>query len=77
LRERITLAGVIAIEVSMGGTVTVLTFEVMVPRVAVIEIAVLLLVKSLARPGAPMLTTAGLDETQATDEVIVCVVPLL
>jgi hypothetical protein len=64
-------------EVSTGGTVTVLTFEVTVPSFAVIETAVALLDRSVAKPVLPILTTAGLDDTQVTEEVIVAFVPLL
>jgi len=77
LRLRITLAGVMAIEVSAGGTVTRLTFDLIVPNVAVMDTAVLLLVNAVAMPVLPMLATVGLEDAQVTDEVIVAVVPLL
>jgi hypothetical protein len=77
LRFRITLAGVIAIAVRAGGTVTRLAFDVIVPSVAVTETAVLMLVNTVATPVLPMLTTAGLEDAQVTDEVIVAFVPLL
>jgi hypothetical protein len=74
----VTLAGVIAMDVSVGcGTVTVLMFDVTAPMVAVIEMGVALLPRSVAIPVLAVLTTAGLDDTQVTREVTFAVVPLL
>jgi hypothetical protein len=64
-------------DASTGGTVTKLVFEVIDPSVALIEMAVALLARSVARPVPPILTVVGLDDTQVTEEVIVAFVPLL
>jgi hypothetical protein len=77
LTFKITLAGVIAIEVSADATVTVLIFDLIEPEVAEMVTAVALLARSVARPVLPILTTAEFDEAQVTDEVMVAVVPLL
>jgi hypothetical protein len=70
------LAGVIAIEVSVGAAI-VLTFEVIEPNTAVMEVGVGLSANSVAIPTLVMLAVVGLADTQVTDEVMVAVVPLL
>ena len=70
------LAGVIAIEVSVGAVI-VLTFEVIEPDTAVMEVGAGLSANSVASPALVMLAVAGLADTHVTDEVIVAVVPLL
>jgi hypothetical protein len=73
----VTLAGVIAIDVRSDGTVTELTLDRTDPRVAVIEMALALPVKSVAKPVLPMLTTVGFDDAQVTAEVMLAVEPSL
>jgi hypothetical protein len=77
LAARVTLAGVIAIDVRSDGTVTELTLDRTDPRVAVIEMALALPVKSVAKPVLPMLTTVGFDDAQVTAEVMLAVEPSL
>ena len=60
-------------DVSTGGTVTMLTFDLADPRVAVIEMALALLLRSVAKPVLPTLTTVGLDDAQVTEEVMLAV----
>jgi hypothetical protein len=52
-------------------------FDVTVPDVAVIPIAVVLVPRTLAKPAAVILTSDGFDEVHVTVAVRVCVPPLL
>jgi hypothetical protein len=73
----VTLAGVIAIEVSVPETVTALAGEVIVPKAAVTDILLALLASTVAKPALLMPTTIGLEDFHVTAEVTFAVVPFV
>jgi hypothetical protein len=77
LRASATLAGVMVIAVSAPETVTVLAGEVIPPSAAVIEIALVLLVRTVAKPALLIPTAVGLEDFQVTEEVMLAVVPFV
>jgi hypothetical protein len=61
----------------VASALTYAIFEVTVPELAVMAIAVVLVPSTLARPAAVILTSDGFAEVQVAVEVKVCVLPLL
>jgi len=75
LSGKVTLAGVIAIEVRTPDIVRALAGEVIPLREALIEIAVALPPTTVASPALLMLAAVGFELDHVTEEVIFAVVP--